>query len=138
MSEQRPFSAASFNQYLAEQKLMGSRCAACGQLYLPPRAICPHCHSNQMEWTELSGEGTLAAFTAIHIAPTLMLEEGYGRDNPYCTGIVETAEGVKISARIIGVDAADASSIQIGIPLTVVFEQHDVKGQTRTFLVFRR
>jgi len=66
-----------------------------------------------------------------------MLEEGYGRDKPYCTGIVETAEGVKISARIIGVDAADAASIQIGMPLTVAFEQHSEADLTRTFLAFR-
>jgi len=137
MSEQRPFSAASFNQYLSEQKLMGSRCTVCSQIYLPPRAICPHCHSDQMEWSELSGNGTLAAFTAIYIVPTLMLAEGYGRDKPYCTGIVETVEGVKISSRIIGVDAADASSIQIGIPLTVAFKQHGDGEQVRTFLAFQ-
>lgn len=137
MSEQRPFSAASFNQYLVEHKLMGSRCIACGQLYLPPRAICPHCHSDQMEWTELSGEGTLAAFTAIYIAPTLMLEEGYGRDKPYCTGIVETAEGVKISARILGVDAANAASISMGLPLKVDFVQQGEGEQAHTYLAFK-
>ena len=137
MSEQRPFTAAAFEQNLAEQNLMGSRCAVCGRLYLPPRAICPHCHADQMEWAELSGEGTLAAFTAIYIAPTLMLAEGYDRDKPYCTGIVETAEGAKISARILGVDAANAATIPIGLPLTVAFEQRSDGDRTRTFLAFR-
>ena len=37
----RPFTAASFNQYLAEHKLMGACCPACHATYLPPRAICP-------------------------------------------------------------------------------------------------
>ena len=34
-----------------------------------------------------------------------MIEQGYGRDKPYVSGVVELDEGVKISARIIGVDA---------------------------------
>ena len=137
MAENRPFTAASFNEYLNERKLMGTRCVACGQLYLPPRAICPHCHSDDMAWTELSGQGKLAAFTAIYIAPTLMLDEGYDRDKPYCTGIVETQEGVKISARILGVDPSDAASIQIGTPLMVTFVAHGEGENGRLVLAFR-
>ena len=50
---ERPFTAAAFNQFIAEKKLMGSRCIQCAELYLPPRAICPKCHNDQMEWEEL-------------------------------------------------------------------------------------
>ena len=41
MSEQpsRPFTAASFSQYLAEHKLMGACCQACNATYLPPRDL---------------------------------------------------------------------------------------------------
>ena len=35
----RPFTAASFNQYLAEHKLMGTRCPVCNATYLPPRDL---------------------------------------------------------------------------------------------------
>ncbi len=56
----RPFTVASFDQYLAEGKLMASRCEDCGELTLPPRAICPKCHSENMAWTETSGKGKLA------------------------------------------------------------------------------
>ncbi|HEX7972795.1 MAG TPA: Zn-ribbon domain-containing OB-fold protein [Anaerolineales bacterium] len=117
----RPFTAASFNRYLNEKKLMGSRCTRCGALYLPPRAICPSCHAAQMEWVELGGRGKLAAFTAISIGPTSMNDQGYGRDNPYVTGIVELDEGVRISARILGVDAKHPAGIRVGLPLRVEF-----------------
>ncbi len=137
MTDERPFSAASFNRYLSEEKLMGSRCTACGESYLPPREICPACRADAMEWVEFSGEGKLAAFTAIYIAPTLMLEEGYGRDKPYTAGVVQTAEGPKISARILGVDAADAAEIAIGTPLTVAYETRGEGDEARTFLAFR-
>ena len=116
-----PFTAAGFQQYLREGQLVGTRCQACGNLYLPPREICPHCFSEQMAWEALSGEGKLAAFTSITIPPTAMEAQGFGRDNPYCTGIVELTEGVKISARILGVDAKVPSSISIGLPMKAIF-----------------
>ena len=94
-----------FQQYLGEHKLMGTRCTKCGAMYLPPRAICPACHSDQLEWIEMSGKGKLAAFSSVFIGPSAMQAEGYDRTNPYCAGVVELDEGVKISARVLGVDA---------------------------------
>ena len=133
----RPFTAASFYQYLAEEKLMGSRCPHCAAIYLPPRAICPQCHGETLEWVELSGEGVLAAFTSISIAPTFMIEQGFDRNNPYLTGIVELAEGPKISARLLGFDAAQPQQAQIGASLTVEFLTHGEGEQQKTDLAFR-
>jgi uncharacterized OB-fold protein len=134
---ERPFTAASFNQYLAEKKLMASRCAACGALHLPPRPICPRCHGEAMEWAEASGRGRLAAFTSVYIGLTAMSAEGYSRDNPYCSGVVELEEGMKISARILGVDAKNPASIQIGAPLTVEFVERGEGEEKKTLLTFR-
>jgi hypothetical protein len=120
----RPFTAASFNQYLSEHKLMAARCPACGALHLPPRTICPRCHGETLEWVETSGRGRLAAFTAVSVAPSALAAEGFGRDNPYCAAIVELEEGVKISARLVGVDARQPASIPIGAPVTVEFLEH--------------
>jgi len=65
--ENRPFSDISFEAFLTEGKLMGSRCGHCGKHYVPPRPICPGCHGMQMDWVEMSGKGKLAAFTCIAI-----------------------------------------------------------------------
>ncbi len=131
-----PFTVASFNQYLGEKKLMASRCPACNTLYLPPRAICPKCHGDQLEWVETSGHGRLAAFTSVYVGPTAMVAEGYDRNNPYVTGIVELDEGVKISARILGVDAKQPDQIKIGTPMTVKFLERGEGEARRTFLAF--
>ncbi len=69
------FTSANFNKFLSEHKLMGSRCTQCGGLYLPPRAICPACHSDQIEWLEMSGKGKLAAFSSVYIGPSAMQAE---------------------------------------------------------------
>jgi uncharacterized OB-fold protein len=132
----REFTGWSFYQFLGENKLMGSRCGSCGALHVPPRAICPACFGEKMSWVEMSGEGKLVAFTTVHIAPTAMIEVGYGRDNPYCTGIVELAEGPAISAQILGVDPAMPEEIEIGTPLRVTFVQRGEGDQARTFLAF--
>ncbi|MBL8096094.1 MAG: OB-fold domain-containing protein [Anaerolineales bacterium] len=129
----RPFTAASFDLFLGEGRLMATRCTGCATLHLPPRAICPTCFGESLEWVETSGRGTLAAFTAIAIGPAAMQAAGYGRDNPYCSGIVALEEGVTISALILGVDARRPENIHIGQRLVVGFEP--ITG--RTVLAFR-
>ena len=133
----RPFTASSFDQYLTEGKLMASCCVDCGKISLPPRAICPECHSEKTEWVETSGKGKLSGFTAVVIAPTFMIEQGYGRDKPYVCGIVELEEGVKISARITGVDAAKPEEIKIGTPVLVEFLTGGENDQAKACLAFR-
>lgn len=135
--EQREFSGASFYQFLGEKKLVASKCKECGALYLPPKPMCTSCYSDEMEWAEMKGKGKLAAFTTIAVASTLMIEEGYGRDNPYCTGVVELEEGPKISARILGVDPKKPEEIKVGTPLTVEFVERGEGEEKKTFLAFR-
>jgi uncharacterized OB-fold protein len=91
-----------------------------------------------MEWVEMSGEGELLAFTTVHIAPTAMIEAGYDRKNPYCTGIVQLAEGPAVSAQILGVDPTSPQEIEIGTPLRVAFVQRGEGERARTYLAFER
>lgn len=136
MSE-NDFSKASFQNYLNEHKLMGVRCQSCHALFLPPRPMCANCHGDDMSWEEVSQEGELAAFTVIHIAPTAMIEAGYGRDNPYCSGIVKLTEGPSISAQILGVDVSHPETIKIGTPLKVKFLEREAGERKRAFLAFQ-
>jgi uncharacterized OB-fold protein len=131
------FTRAKFDSFLAARKLMGTRCGSCGALYLPPRPLCPACYGDDMAWTEFSGQGKLLAFTTIHIAPTAMIDAGYGRDNPYCTGVVQLEEGPAISAQILGVDATQPQQIVIGAPLQVAFVERGEGEEKRTYLAFQ-
>lgn len=133
---QRPFTHGSFQQYLDEGRLMASRDRVTGEIFLPPRPLNPATYGHDMEWVELSGEGTLVAFTAIHIGVEGMLKAGYDRQKPYCTGIVELEEGPKISAQIMGVDPSRPDEIQIGAPLRVSFVERGEGEEKRTMLAF--
>jgi uncharacterized OB-fold protein len=129
----RPFTAAAFDQFLSESKLMASRCTSCGAVHLPPRAICPTCFGETLAWIETTGRGALAAYTAIAIGPAAMQAAGYTRENPYVSGLVTLEEGPTISALILGVDARHPESIRIGQPLVAGYEP--IGG--RTVLAFR-
>jgi uncharacterized OB-fold protein len=130
------FTSTAYNKFLSEHKLMGTRCRADGRIYLPPRPIAPDTQHDEMEWVELSGQGKLVAFTIIYIAPSAMIAAGYDRKNPYCVGVVELAEGPKVSAQILGVDVLHPEQIQIGMPLKATFIERGEGEAKKTFLAF--
>lgn len=135
--DQKEITTAAFYKFLSERKLMGSHCRACGKIYLPPRPLCPECLSDRMEWAELSGRGRLLAFTVVHVAPTAMLAAGFGRENPYCVGLVRLEEGPAISAQILGLDPKRPEAIRVGMPLRASFLERGEGEARRTYLAFQ-
>ena len=134
--EERQFSDISYEQFLTEGKLMGSKCKGCKARYVPPRPICMKCHGSEMEWIELKGVGRLAAFTCISVGPPAMIARGYNRKNPYCSGVVELEEGSRVDARIEGVDTLKPETIHVGIPLKAKFIHREGAAGGKTDLVF--
>lgn len=132
----RPISDHQFEQFLDEGKLMGARCVGCGALFVPPRVICAKCHGSEMEWVETNGEGRLVAFTCISIGPPAMIAEGYGRNNPYCSGAVELVEGPRVVAQIEGVDTLNPETIKIGMPVKATFLYRGADEDRKTVLGF--
>jgi len=135
--EGRPFNDISYERFLNEEKLMGSRCRKCGILSVPARSICTKCYGSEMEWVEMKGKGKLAAFTSIAIGPPFMIKEGYDRKHPYVSGVVELEEGARVVARIEGVDASKPETIRIGTPLRMEFLHRGEGEGCTTFLAFR-
>jgi len=134
--EDKAFSDITYQQFLDEEKLMGSRCEKCGALYVPPRPICIKCHSSEMAWVEMGGKGTLRAFTCIAIGLPFMIDEGFDRKHPYCSGVVELEEGPRVDARIEGVDTNNPEDIKLGMPLKAKFLHRGDADQSKTYLAF--
>jgi uncharacterized OB-fold protein len=128
---------AAFRQALKNKKLTASKCQKCSATFLPPRPICPECHEPTMAVITIKGTGKLVAFTVITTPPPLMVDEGYGRNNPYCAGVVELDEGVKVTARILGVDVRHPEEIKIGTPVDMEFQEISHYGEKRIYLAFR-
>jgi uncharacterized OB-fold protein len=134
--EERPFSDISYEKFLNEEKIMGSKCRKCDALFAPPRPICIKCQGAEMEWVEMKGEGRLSAFTCIAVGPPFMIAEGYNRKNPYISGVVELNGGVRVDARIEGLDANRPEDIKIGMPLRAKFLHREQEGKKETYLAF--
>lgn len=137
MSENRAFSDMSFQQFLSEERLMGCRCRSCGTEYLPPKPICTNCFSHDLEWVEMPETGKLAAFTCITVGPPAMKQEGFGRRNPYCSGVIEVAEGIRVDARIQGVNPNNPEEIRVGMSMRTEYIHRDINGVKSTVIGFR-
>jgi uncharacterized OB-fold protein len=135
--EVRPFNDISYERFLDEDRLMGSRCQKCGAIFVPPRSVCIKCYGSEIEWVEIEGRGKLVAFTCIAIGPPFMIKEGYDRKRPYVSGVVELEGGVKVVARIEGVDGSKPETIRIGTPLEAEFLHRGEGEKSTTFLAFR-
>ena len=134
--EKRPFSDISYGQFLNEEKIMGTKCKKCDALFAPPRPICIKCHSAEMDWVEMKGEGKLSAFTCIAVGPPFMIAQGYSRQNPYISGVVELEGGVRVDARIEGVDATRPEDIKVGMPMKAKFLHRGEGENQKTFIAF--
>lgn len=135
--EEKKFTATSFYRFLDDKKLMGSQCRKCGTLFLPPRPFCGQCGGDEMEWFRFSGRGKLVSYSVVRVGTTFYEERGYGRDNPYCWGVVELDEGPRISSLLLDADVSRPDSITIGQPLEVVFPDKGDAGGGRNPVAFR-
>lgn len=83
-----------FVEYLENGELRGTKCKACGKTYFPPRADCPNCLGNDMEWIQIEGTGSLISYTCANYAPT-----GFEADVPYTLALVDF-NGIKVFGRL--------------------------------------
>jgi len=113
-----------FYEFAAAGELRVQRCGSCGTRRMPPRPMCPHCRSFDVDWELLSGRGRIWSFAVPH-PPLLPAYAGFA---PYNVVVVEVDEDPAI--RFVGnllVDAegavndVDPATITIGEPVRVVF-----------------
>jgi uncharacterized OB-fold protein len=97
-----------FFDLLAEGRLATTRCNSCGLLAYPPRAWCHVCTAD-VSWVDLSGRGTLAAFSTQETAARFRA--------PDVIGLVDLEEGVRVLSRIAGA----YEELSIGQQVTVDF-----------------
>lgn len=98
--------------------LTGTKCNACGHVTFPRRTICPACRHEsmgQLEDIDFEGEGTLVTYTLVHDGM-----EGREVETPYLLGIVELAEGPRLTAQLVDLDRED---VEIGMPLEARFRK---------------
>ena len=81
-------------------KLLLPKCLDCGQYHFFPRALCPHCRSENWTWVTASGDGLIHSYTIAHRGAG----PAFKGDAPYAVAIIELAEGPKMMSNIITED----------------------------------
>jgi uncharacterized OB-fold protein len=87
---------------------------------------------------DIKGKGKLAAYAVVSVGAPMMAEEGFDRNNPYCSGVVELEEGPKVSARLLGFDLASPDKIKIGTPVSLEFVERGEGEEKKSFLAFKK
>jgi uncharacterized OB-fold protein len=75
--------------------LLAGRCTVCTNHLFPRADTCTYCAAPDPEPVELTGPGTLWAWTAVTAPPP-----GYLGDVPYGIGVVEFPEGIRVISRL--------------------------------------
>ncbi len=80
-----------------------------------PRLVSVKTGKMNLEWKEVSGNGTLYSYTVTHV-PALGFEDKV----PYLVGLVELDEGVRIISNLSGITE---DNVKLGMPLRVTWEK---------------
>lgn len=93
-----------------EGKLMLKKCKDCGKVHHYPRAICPFCFSQNLEWQQAKGTGEIYTYSVTR----------RGSPTPYAIGYVTLDEGPKLMTNIVD---CDLDAIKVGQKVNVVFKK---------------
>ena len=96
-------------------ELVLQRCHQCGHYRYPPGESCPSCLSDELDWVEASGRGSIFTWTVFH----QVYHPSFAGDVPYAVVAVELEEGPRIVTNLMDCRIED---IQVGMPVEVVFD----------------
>lgn len=98
-------------------RLRLQRCPKDG-FFFYPRSRCPKCLGDDWSWEDVSGRGSLHAFTIDRIGH----DPALARDVPFAIAVIELEEGPRMTARVVdcGLD-----ELQVGMALEATFETID-------------
>lgn len=101
----------------ADGRLRFLACSSCSYLIHPPTSLCPRCQGRETGPTTVSGRGTVYSFTVNH-------QPWDGVGDVYIIAVVEIDEqcDLRLMTNLVGVDPG---AVRIGMPVEVVFEDHD-------------
>lgn len=96
------------------ETLVVTFCNECEEYFFYPRGRCPHCRSEDVEFREVSGRGTVVSYTTVYYPPTDRLRD----QAPYVNALIDLEEGVRMMANL---EVSDEDEITIGMDVEVTF-----------------
>jgi uncharacterized protein len=109
--ETRPYWEAA-----KQGRLLIKRCNACNTVHHYPRPFCPSCWSEDVEWQEASGRGTVYTYSIVYrndLAPF----DSWGE---YVPAIVQLEEGPRLMTKLVD---CPPDELAVGMPVEVTFRE---------------
>ena len=106
--------------------LIGGRCADCGSEMFPRVPVCASCMSENIRPHEMPHEGTLYAFSVVHVAAKKWKK-------PMRIGYVDLPNGARVFTHLEGDDLAIGDTVGVGVGTV----GEDEEGPITSF-VFRK
>ncbi|MGI6855121.1 Zn-ribbon domain-containing OB-fold protein [Mesorhizobium sp. 1B3] len=94
-----------------DRRLLVGMCHTCEKHHFYPRSHCPHCLSEEIEWRDAAGTGTIYSVSVMRRASV-----------PYAMAYVELAEGPKMLANVVN---CDLDRLAIGQRVRLTFVDFD-------------
>jgi uncharacterized OB-fold protein len=114
---------SEFLRGLADGRLLGQRCPACGKVYIPPRAACPIDGVPTAEEVELPDAGTVTTFCVVNVP-----FRGQRVPTPYvAAAIVLDGADIPFQHLILGCDPGE---VRMGMRVAAVWRPRDQWGTT--------
>jgi uncharacterized OB-fold protein len=107
-----PLTYEKWAEAFKQGKLLGLKCKSCGVVFSPPSMLCRECDSEDVEVTEVKGEGVIDTYTVIHVAPL-----GYEKEAPYIVARAKMDEGFIMVGRLVDIapeKVAIGAKIKVG------------------------
>jgi uncharacterized OB-fold protein len=92
-------------------KLLLKHCTSCNKVHHYPRALCPYCFSDKLDWREASGKGKVYTYSVMRRA-----------QEPYVIAYVTLDEGISMMTNIVD---CDLDKVRIDQPVKVVFKSSE-------------
>lgn len=90
-----------FHRRLAAGTFYLQKCSNCASHIFYPRAICPECGANELEWVTASGKGKVYSTSIIRQKPE--------RGGDYNFAVIELAEGPRMVSRVENIPPLDVA-----------------------------
>jgi uncharacterized protein len=97
------------------KELIVQWCVDCDAPFFYPRAVCPVCIGENIEWRRCSGRGTVYAVTVEHHPQNPMMASRA----PYAVALVELEEGIRMLTNIVG---CTPKNVAVDMHVTVTWE----------------
>lgn len=114
---------SAFYRGLAQGRILGQRCPACGKVYVPPRSACPADGTPTADEVELSETGTITTFCIVNV-PFL----GQRITPPYVSAYV-LLDGADIAILHLILDVP-ADEVHMGMRVKAVWKPREEWGTT--------